>query len=101
MSVSTGLSHTCAVRNDDGRAYCWGSNEGGKLGIGIDNNNLYSSPERVGTDWDWKFVFCGKAHTCGIKEDGSLWCWGSNDGGKLGINIHDESSFPEPNRVEY
>jgi alpha-tubulin suppressor-like RCC1 family protein len=26
----------------------------------------------------------GSSHTCGIKENGTLWCWGSDSGGELG-----------------
>ena len=25
------------------------------------------------------------AHTCVIREDGSVWCWGSNSRGQLGV----------------
>jgi alpha-tubulin suppressor-like RCC1 family protein len=24
-------------------------------------------------------------HTCGIRQDGTLWCWGSNTHGELGL----------------
>jgi alpha-tubulin suppressor-like RCC1 family protein len=29
-------------------------------------------------------VSLGFAHTCAIKQDGSLWCWGLNWAGQLG-----------------
>src|SRR5689334_17003604 len=27
----------------------------------------------------WTSVTAGDEHFCGIKDDGSLWCWGNND----------------------
>jgi alpha-tubulin suppressor-like RCC1 family protein len=32
-------------------------------------------------------------HTCARSSGGGLWCWGSNDYGKLGINSTDEFSL--------
>jgi alpha-tubulin suppressor-like RCC1 family protein len=29
-------------------------------------------------------VAAGYAHTCAIKDDGSLWCWGDNNFGQIG-----------------
>jgi alpha-tubulin suppressor-like RCC1 family protein len=33
----------------------------------------------------WQLVSVGRLHACGIRLDGSLWCWGRNDVGQLGI----------------
>ena len=33
----------------------------------------------------WKSVSAGEFHTLGIRSDGSLWSWGKNDGGQLGV----------------
>lgn len=33
---------------------------------------------------DWSSVACGKAHTVGLKMDGTLWAWGANNSGQLG-----------------
>ena len=30
-------------------------------------------------------VDCGGRHSCVVAQNGSLWCWGANDGGQLGI----------------
>src|SRR5665647_1394242 len=41
---------------------------------------------------DWAAVATGDRHTCGIRLDGSLWCWGANDADQLGILNLDESA---------
>src|SRR5215208_4213979 len=33
----------------------------------------------------WRDVSVGGAHTCGIRLDGRLYCWGANSSGQLGI----------------
>src|SRR4051794_18921712 len=33
----------------------------------------------------WQEVAAGEGHTCAIRVDGSLYCWGRNDQGQLGI----------------
>src|SRR4051812_32249079 len=33
----------------------------------------------------WRQVTGGETHTCGIRRDHSLWCWGGNDIGQLGL----------------
>ncbi|HEX4684671.1 MAG TPA: hypothetical protein VH277_18275 [Gemmatimonadaceae bacterium] len=34
---------------------------------------------------DWTSVSVGGDHTCGLKSDGTAYCWGSNEFGQLGI----------------
>jgi alpha-tubulin suppressor-like RCC1 family protein len=33
----------------------------------------------------WRVIAAGFSGTCGIQLDDSLWCWGSNTSGELGI----------------
>ena len=95
--VSAGrLDHSCAVKTN-GTLHCWGARNFGQLGIGAIGDDMssggmttgtmtdatsmivgsgYATPRQVGTDSDWRSVSCGLAHTCAIKNDRSLWCWG-------------------------
>lgn len=45
----------------------------------------------------WTSVSAGGRHTCGMRPDGTLWCWGHNTWGELGIGtsgLGAEKSFP-------
>ena len=45
-------------------------------------------------------VSAGGAHTCAVLADGSVWCWGSDDAGRLGDGIVEEPLLdPVPSRV--
>lgn len=42
-------------------------------------------------------IAAGPEHTCAVRRDGAIYCWGANDGGQLGIeNFH---PAPTPTRV--
>ncbi|MBU1219825.1 hypothetical protein KKF34_03335 [Myxococcota bacterium] len=91
--VSAGDSYSCAVKTS-GELYCWGQNWFDKLGIGYSEGNR-NVPTRVGTDSDWAQVSCGVTHTCAIKTDGSMWCWGgSNNNACLGLGNGPWMSVP-------
>jgi len=63
--------------------WCWGKNGDGQLGDDFPNGHTQPIQEDWGfTNW-WK-VSAGFAHTCGIKSDGTLWCWGDNYYGEIG-----------------
>ena len=36
----------------------------------------------------------GVSHTCALATDGSLWCWGDNSAGQLGIGSNEEHLAP-------
>ncbi len=72
--VSASDGHTCAVRSD-GSLWCWGSNAHGQLGDGTTTRRTIPTRE-MNADADWMTVSAGVGHTCGIRQDGTLWCWG-------------------------
>ena len=72
----------------DGTLWTWGNNENGALGLNQPDNTEISSPTQVGTDTTWSYVV-GRGILGGaaaLKTDGTLWVWGSNSYGALGLN---------------
>jgi len=77
------FAHTCGLKQA-GTLWCWGFNEYGQLGN--DRHALDARiPGQVGSDDNWTTVKAGNTHTCGGKDDGSIWCWGANENGQLGV----------------
>ena len=92
QSVSAGQSHTCAIMLD-GTLWCWGSNDSGQLG---DNTlDSKSTPVAIVTSGQtWAMVAAGVTHTCALATGGSLWCWGDNSAGQLGIGSSQPREIP-------
>jgi alpha-tubulin suppressor-like RCC1 family protein len=91
LSLDAHLTHTCAVR--DARAYCWGNNDEGQLGVGDQDNR--DAPARIGLDNDWLSLSTGERHTCGLRAPGILYCWGQNHVGQLGLGDTEPRLSPE------
>lgn len=88
--------HCLAIRRD-GSLWAWGDNDMGQLGLNLKNNHGQPSPRRVGTGL-WKAVGVGFEFSVAIRRDGSLWAWGNNENGDLGMGNH-ESGSPLRRRV--
>jgi hypothetical protein len=52
------------------------------------------APVRVGTDNDWAAITAGPSFSVALKQDGSLWAWGENYYGQLGIDSMETTDFP-------
>ena len=44
--------------------------------------------------FSWIYVSAGYYHTCAIRDDNSLWCWGRNNHGQLGIGNTSNKNVP-------
>lgn len=87
--ISAGYYHTCAV-NSSLNVYCWGRNwEQQSL-------NVASAPKltpvqvqnstNTGALSNVKELALGNTHSCALKSDGSVQCWGTNSAYSLGDN---------------
>jgi alpha-tubulin suppressor-like RCC1 family protein len=92
VNVSTMSLHTCGLTNS-GKIYCWGRNSEGQLATGdiLEKH----SPSLIDSLFsDWTSAQAGEHFSCGIRGTGSLYCWGKNDLGQLGINSTESTSSP-------
>ena len=85
VSISGGSLHTC-VRRSDGTIACWGSNEFGQIGDGSIANNR-PTPVPVQGISNARMVAVGSTHTCAVRVDGTVACWGGNGVGQLGVGV--------------
>ncbi len=76
IAVTTGDTHACALA-DDGRVFCWGSNDEGQLGDGTLEYRDYATLPVVGID-DARAIAAGIRFSCAVRSDGSVWCWGED-----------------------
>ena len=82
--VSGGGQHTAAIKTD-GTLWTWGRNNFGQLGDNTTTNRLTPVTTFAGGT-NWKQVGGGGYFTAAIKTDGTLWTWGRNNSGQLGVN---------------
>lgn len=96
LTSASGLGHTVAVRAN-GTLWAWGDNGSGQLGDAAITDN--ATPQLIGTTQpvsaanNWSTVAAGDFHSLALKADGTLWAWGDNSAGQLGIGSAD------PNRT--
>ncbi|MDD9965105.1 MAG: hypothetical protein OXR73_02695 [Myxococcales bacterium] len=82
IGLSAGANHGCALRQT-GELLCWGGNAGGQLGDG-ETTDFSLMPIQVVDVRDARAVATGNAHTCALRADETVACWGLNRYGQLG-----------------
>jgi prepilin-type N-terminal cleavage/methylation domain-containing protein len=96
VSISSGFFSVCAVASDQ-KAYCWGHNDYGQLGLG--NGTDQSLPTAVVTTGvlagkNITQISAGQYHTCAVDTAGLGYCWGNNSNGQLGEPAINNSTSP-------
>jgi alpha-tubulin suppressor-like RCC1 family protein len=91
ISAGSGVSYGI---QSNGTLWSWGSNGGGALGLNTSTSIVYS-PAQVGTTSTWTQVTAGgNAHSLALQSNGTLWSWGANLIGQLGLSDLTNRSSP-------
>jgi alpha-tubulin suppressor-like RCC1 family protein len=98
-----GSQSTFGVKSD-GTAWAWGSTGYGGLGLNQGGATpgavKYSSPVQLpGTTWDKIVQSSGETLAIGHKTDGTLWAWGTNGVGRMGINSPSPTARSSPVQI--
>lgn len=98
-TVCGGQEHTCASTTD-GRVACWGRNNLGQLGFAPSAAQLtprfIDNPLIAGV----QEVSCQGYFTCALLDSGTLYCWGDNEEGSLGMGSTTPTYTEEPQPVD-
>ena len=91
-SAVYGDNYVVMAVKTDGTLWGWGSNYWGNLGLG-NTVVYYSSPKQVGSLTNWATLSGAGNAPVAVKTDGTLWAWGYNGYGNLGLgNVVNYSS---------
>jgi alpha-tubulin suppressor-like RCC1 family protein len=92
VSFDLGWDHAIALRAD-GTVWAWGRNDYGQLGIGSYGAGSLV-PVRVRDLTGAIAVAAGGLHSMALRDDGTVWTWGSNLYGALGDGTEQDAALP-------
>jgi len=106
--VAAGANFSLALKSD-GTVWAWGEGGHGQLGIHSNNDHTIPyqvhGPGNVGYLTDIVDVAAGQQHSLALRDDGTVWAWGANGDGQLGIHTNDDHTVPYqvhgPNGEDY
>ena len=90
--VASGDGHTCALRTN-GTVACWGNNVYGQVGNGT-TGAWQLAPVTVTGLTNATSISTSGSHTCALRSDGTVVCWGSGNMGELGNGTLADSPTP-------
>jgi len=94
LNISANYGSSLAIKTD-GTIWGWGLNNYGQLGLGDATSR--SSPVQIGALTNWSTVSTSGVDQGGMatKTDGTLWGWGRNQDGQLGLGNTTDYSSPK------
>ena len=100
FAVAAGGTHSCAIvenapASGQGYVWCWGANDSGQLGTHTDTD-VSETPVLVNLIDDAVQITAGNRHTCVVRSDATVWCWGGDNAGQLGDGATEDSATPVP-----
>lgn len=91
--IAAGVEHSIGLKTD-GTLWAWGRNTVGQLGDGGVIGTYTDTPVQIGTATNWQSVFQCQENSIAIKNDGTLWVWGGNVLGELGLGAITMTNVP-------
>lgn len=96
-TLALGGGHVLAL-TPDGDVWAWGDNEHGQLGDGEDSL-FRETPYPVELPRVISAVAAGRTHSLALAEDGSVYGWGDNEHGQLGLVDLEDNSVRHSTRI--
>jgi cysteine-rich repeat protein len=95
QAVAAGGHHTCALLVSGG-VMCWGADDRCQLGDGACLDDRAGRGDVLGLTAGVVQIAAGRDHSCALRVDGTVWCWGANVFGQLGVDGHDDQTVAAP-----
>jgi len=83
----------------DGTLWSWGKNDEGQLGQNQAEAQLGGASSPVQIPGDWAGAAASTKGGFAVKTNGTLWTWGKNGSGALGLNQPDTTRYSSPVQV--
>ena len=92
VDIASGTTHNCALLST-GAVQCWGrdnnnqlgdADAGGNAGVCGSDACALTPVNLAGSITNFIKIDAGGSHTCGLLDNGTVYCWGSNDSYQLG-----------------
>lgn len=98
VQVAAGSSHSLAL-SQDGKIFSWGANNEGQLGFGSLSVRRLVSPGIISGTSNFVMVCAGEVHSIALRSDGSVWSWGGNQFGQVGVGLLNHSVL-KPEQIQ-
>jgi len=81
-TLAAGKYHICT--SGVGGVYCWGRNDSGQIGVAVATTQS-ATPTSINLQGiSATRLALGESHSCALRTDSKVWCWGSNVYKQLG-----------------
>lgn len=95
-SVSCGVDHTVAV-DSEGQLWAWGGNSMGQLGTGDQKERTHPVKVKASKN-HFRYASAGNFYTLAIDDNGTVFAWGNNKDGELGLG--DKKNRDTPSKID-
>lgn len=97
--ISPGRNHTLGLKSlspstGAGALYAWGSNAEGQTGAPISASGTIATPRQVMPPVQFVDAAAGDAHSAAAADDGTVYTFGSNAQGQLGVGTYGGQAGP-------